>query len=166
MRICVNFGLQFIRGKMGICRNGKLQNQISRKRTKWEPNFGFWRKYQQNEVLLSVFWEQTLKWTLLFVIEKNNGGFCFRRKIAIAGFQFLKKNTILWVGQESPDRTKLKRAAVSNLKARTLCFVFSWSIFQRCLWKTCKIGNIHKTESLSWACKFFAVKWEFAEMGI
>ena len=44
MGFWVNFGLQFIRGKMGNCRNGKFQPQISRKRTKWESNFGFWRK--------------------------------------------------------------------------------------------------------------------------
>ena len=49
MGIWVNFSLQFIRGKMGICRNGNLQNQISRKRTKRESNFGFWRKYKQND---------------------------------------------------------------------------------------------------------------------
>ena len=75
----------------------------------------FGEKYLQNEVLFSFFRANELCCSLL---RKNNGGFCFRRKIAKAGFQFLKKNTILLVGQESPDRTKLKRAvSVSNLKA-------------------------------------------------
>ena len=121
-------------------------------------------------VLFSVFWRKHQNGTLLVVIEKKHAGFRFRRKnLAVLSISEEKHHFVGWSRVTSPDEAQTCCCFVSNLKARTLCFVFSWtisSIFQRCLWKTCKIGNIHKTESLSWACKFFAVKWEFAEMGI
>ena len=60
---------------------GSSKAKFREKKTKRESNFGFWRKIPAKWGFICVFfWEQTLKWTLLFVIEKKQRWFLFSRR--------------------------------------------------------------------------------------
>ena len=172
MGIWVNFGLQFIRGKMGICRNGKLQNQISRTRTKRESNFGVWRKVQAKWVSVFGFWKQNTKMDRCHVVscwEKTlPAGFRFRRKTNVDLLISERKETFYGMHQTEPNaaQTCCLGFKFESLNFLVLYFHETEAFLMLPLWKTCKIGNLHKIESLGCACKFFAVKWEFAKMGI